>query len=281
MSRKLINMSRLQIGTRGYLVKLNQPTDISIPVVADGSGVSYFTLPDARVKPAQLAGFSGSIAGGASCNCDEISFIPHANGTHTEGVGHISLNPEPVHRLFQTGHFYAQLLSLQPEALSDDPYYPPAALTITRSQIEEVLLNDPVPEALIIRTLPNDPAKRSRNYALEQAPFLHYQAAAYLAQIGIEHLLVDFPSLDYAEGPLLSHMAYFQAPLDPHTGTRAVQLADVPDSPRTNASVTEFIFVPDYTNDGEYLLVLIPPGLPSDAAPSRPLLFPISAEDCE
>jgi arylformamidase len=51
----------------------------------------------------------------------------------------------------------------------------------------------------------------------------------------------------------------------------------VPAAPRTQASITELIFVPNHVADGLYLLNLQFPKIMSDAAPSRPQLYSLHA----
>jgi hypothetical protein len=47
----------------------------------------------------------------------------------------------------------------------------------------------------------------------------------------------------------------------------------------TDKTITEMVFVPDEVVDGEYLLTLQIPRFCADAAPSRPILFPITEGD--
>ncbi len=80
---------------------------------------------------------------------------------------------------------------------------------------------------------------------------------------GVSHLIVDLPSVDpeWDGGAMASHYAYWQYPEDP----------------RMDASITEFVFVRDDIQDGKYLLKLNISNFESDAAPSRPVLYPIIA----
>ena len=82
-----------------------------------------------------------------------------------------------------------------------------------------------------------------------------------IVDLGINHLLIDLPSVDpeWDNGALASHHIYW----------------NYPDNPRLDASITEFAFVRDDIQDGEYLLKLNVSNFESDAAPSRPVLYPI------
>ena len=66
-------------------------------------------------------------------------------------------------------------------------------------------------ESLIIRTLPNDESKLSRNYDDMSAPFLTSDAMDHINQLGVKHLLVDLPSIDKADdgGVLGNHRSFF------------------------------------------------------------------------
>ena len=70
------------------------------------------------------------------------------------------------------------------------------------------------PEALILRTLPNHRAKRTRHYSGTNPTYLEPALAEYLAEQHIEHLLLDLPSVDREEdgGQLLAHHAFWQYP---------------------------------------------------------------------
>ena len=87
------------------------------------------------------------------------------------------------------------------------------------------------------------------------------EAADFLTEIGVQHLLIDTPSVDPEkdQGALLAHKAYWQWP----------------DCPRIQATITEFIFVPDQVTDGAYLLELQTAPIVNDATFSRPLIYAI------
>jgi hypothetical protein len=74
------------------------------------------------------------------------------------------------------------------------------------------------------------------------------------------HLLVDLPSVDREEdgGALACHHAYWGYP------------ANI----RTEATISEMIFVDNEIVDGLYCLYIQPPAFAMDAAPSRPIIYP-------
>jgi len=84
----------------------------------------------------------------------------------------------------------------------------------------------------------------------------------------VRHLLIDLPSLDrsHDQGKLSAHRRFWGLPA-------AGCVASDPGRP--DASITEMIFVPDDLPDGLYALSLQIAPFVADAAPSRPLLFPL------
>ena len=125
--------------------------------------------------------------------------------------------------------------------------------------------------ALVIRTLPNDSSKVDRLYDGENIPpYFTEEAIRSIVDFGFTHLLVDLPSIDrlFDDGRLSNHRVFWNVEpgsfeSDPNT--------------RTNSTITELIYVPNQIPDGEYLLNLQIAPFASDAAPSRPLLFPTRA----
>jgi hypothetical protein len=127
----------------------------------------------------------------------------------------------------------------------------------------------PATSALVVRTLPNDCAKRTSRIDHDRpAPFFTVDALRWIVDHDVRHLLVDLPSIDRVddEGRLTNHHLFWSIP----EGTQSLT-----DKCRRDCSITEWIFVPDEVIDGWYALcVQLPPWL-ADAAPSRPVLYPL------
>src|SRR5699024_871609 len=106
---------------------------------------------------------------------------------------------------------------------------------------------------------PNGRDKLSKNHSHTNWPYLSQEAAIYLRDCGIDHLLIDLPSVDKEkdQGKLMAHKAFW----------------DYPNAPRYHATITELIYVPDDVKDGEYLLNLQVAPFHNDASPSRPVLL--------
>ena len=234
-------------------IDLSDPIDISIPLEAGPGKLSAWYVPPVRIEPVKTADWVGDVNQGGSVNFRDIYFNPHGHGTHTECVGHISKEWYSVNKTLQQFFFLAKLITVTPEKLGDDG-------VITKKQIVDALNNDPC-DAIVIRTLPNEQAKKTKAYSNSNPPYLHYDAALYMREKGIDHLLIDLPSVDREQdnGKLLAHHAFWH----------------YPEQTRLNATITEFIFVPDDIKDGMYLLNLQIASFENDASTSKPVLYRI------
>lgn len=256
-------------------VDLARPVSLALSLDFDGPQPRHFGAPRATAHPFEAPGFSGTVASGASCNCEVITIIPHCQGTHTECVGHLTRETLDAHRVVPAGLVPAVLLSVASASAaacgeSTDPTPAAADLLVSARAIETAwpAAAPFAPRALVIRTLPNTSDKAARDYTLASPPYLSRQAAQLLVSRGIVHLVVDVPSLDrtHDQGRLTAHRIFFGLP----PGSAQLSAAARPD-----ATVTEFAFVPDQLPDGAYLLQLQVPALAGDAVPSRPLLYPL------
>ena len=267
--------ARIALGGGEVRIDLARPVSLALTLDFDGPQPRHFGAPRAIARPFEAPGFSGAVASGASCNCEVITLVPHCQGTHTEGVGHLTREKVDAYRLVPAGLVPAVLLSVTPAAAasSGESTVPaPAAgdLLISARAIGAAWPAG-VPfaaRALVIRTLPNAADKAARDYTGAIPPYLSQEAARLLVDRGILHLIVDVPSLDrsHDEGHLTAHRIFFGLP----PGATQLGAATRPD-----ATVTEFAFVPDTLADGAYLLELQVPALAGDAVPSRPLLYPL------
>jgi hypothetical protein len=247
--------------------------DISIPLDFAGRQPSHFGAPPAMARPLEADGFVGDVRAGGSCNCEVLTLTPHCNGTHTECVGHLSRQRVSVAGKALSPLLLAALVSVEPveAARSDESADPPPRggdRLITASALRHALENlgetpEPQPSALVVRTLPNEPAKTTLDYGSGPVPpYFSLDAIRLIVDHGIQHLLCDLPSVDrsHDEGRLAGHRLFWGLAGDAGRG-------------RENATVTEMIYVPDTVADGFYALSLQLPPFMTDAAPSRPLLY--------
>lgn len=242
-----------------YEVDLSQPIDISIPLTNSDSNPIAWYLDKPVIEPVKMGDWTGKVSEGASTNFNNIFFNPHGHGTHTECLGHITKDFYSINHALKQFFFLAEVISVQPEAQGED-------LVITKTQIEKALKGKQ-PEAIIIRTLPNDADKKSKNYSNTNPPYLEEAAALFIRKCGIKHLLIDLPSVDREndEGRLVSHKAFWNVTDVNHLNTDA----------RNDATITEMIYVPDAVADGAYLLNLQIASFENDASPSKPVLYKI------
>ena len=267
--------ARLRLGGRDCGVDFARPASLGLPLAFDGTGPTWFGAGAARSTPYALPGFSGRVADGASCNCSRLELTPHCHGTHTECVGHLTREPLDAAGVAPLAPQPAWLLSVAPQRASDcgegsDPAPAHGDALLTRRALAAAwpAVAPFAPTALIVRTLPNGPAKLRRDYDRDPAAYFSLEAALWLVERGILHLVVDLPSVDRAQdaGRLAAHRVFFGLP------PGSTRLAD---AHRPQATITELAWIEDAIADGPYLLALQLPALAGDAVPSRPVLYPV------
>ena len=157
---------------KNYHIDLSQPLDISIPITGKKDNVNAWYVKAPTIEPHREANFTGSILAGSSTNFYDISFNPHAHGTHTECVGHISKEHQSVNQNLREFFFMAEVITITPLENNQD-------LVITKEQLETALKNKK-PKALVIRTRPNLEVKIHRQYSNTNPPyFLNLQVAPF------------------------------------------------------------------------------------------------------
>lgn len=236
-----------------YRIDLSKPLDISLGLRGDSKNPVAWYLGPPVIQPVKDGGFIGKVTEGAPVNFNSISFNPHAHGTHTENVGHITREFHSINQSLKNFFFTAKLISVTPEKWLED-------FEITKKLIQDLLQKGET-EALVLRTLPNYSEKRSRKYSHTNWPFLTQNAATYIRECGVQHMLIDLPSVDKEkdDGKLLAHKAFW----------------NYPKNTRFDATITELIYVPNTIPDGKYILNLQIASFENDATPSKPLLFKI------
>ena len=245
---------------QAYLADLNRPLDISMPLRPGPGQVSCFWAPPMEAVPVVAGDFIGSTAQGGPVNFFNVTLNPHGNGTHTECVGHIATEKFTINQCLTRFHFLAKLVTLYPTKL------PNGDRVILPEQVKEILRPGEV-EALILRTMPNDERKLTTNYSGSNPPYLDHRAVEHLVGCGVEHLLLDLPSVDREEdgGKLLAHRAFWR-----YGGEM--------DRVRQNCTITELIFATNAIKDGLYLLNLQVASFEIDASPSKPVLYKIKKQ---
>ncbi len=234
-----------------YKVDLSKPIDISIPLKNGIQNPNGFNIAPPLFEPVQVGSFIGSVAAGAGCNCYNLHINAHGNGTHTECVGHISKKPITINQTLKQFFAIAQLISVAPRQANNNDFI------VMLDDIKPLLKNNI--EALVLRTLPNNDSKLTKQYSGINPTYIEPALAQYLSYKNVKHFLLDLPSVDREEdeGKLEAHHAFW----------------NYPTNPRLDATITEFIYVHSSIIDDTYLLNLQITSLESDASPSKPVLY--------
>lgn len=252
-------IATLEAAGKSFRTDLSKPLDISLPLSATPENPIAWYLEQPVISPVVMGDWIGKVnEGKSSTNFNNIFFNPHGHGTHTECLGHITRDFYSIHEALTEFFFLSELITIEPESLGEDRL-------IKLPQIKSVITSRP--DALVIRTTPNDIAKKSRKYSNTNPPYLSEEAAIFLREAGIRHLLIDLPSVDreHDEGKLLAHKAFWNVK----------NVDEVNADARFGCTITELVYIPDSIADGAYLLNLQVGNFVNDAAPSRPVLYKI------
>lgn len=247
MTKTLIN---------GVEIDLASPIDVSIPLDFSGQQPSYFGVDPATSLPIVSGSFTGDTRRGASCNVEAVHLVPHCNGTHTECAGHITKERRHISDLNPIVLVPATLVTVPGPVIS------PTTLSEALAPADKDWL-----QGLLIRT----------NVSLTSGPYINHDksppswidsdAIRLLEACGVDHLLTDLPSIDHPESATLpGHHVFWGIDAD---GQPTSDLL-------TSRTITEMIYVPRDIPDGRYALTIAWPPFRSDAAPSRPVLYPLA-----
>ncbi|WP_088323774.1 cyclase family protein [Polaribacter tangerinus] len=243
----------IEYNSRKIEINVSKPIDISIAIDVQKPAINAWYIDDPIIVPEKFENKEVTVKNGAVVNFNRIHFNPHSHITHTECVGHITEKIHSVNSNLKHYFFVAEVVTVAPEERGED-------FVISAKQLKTALRNKKR-DAIVIRTIPNLLEKKSMRYSNTNPPYLLEEAAIYLKEKGIKHLLIDVPSVDKEkdEGKLLAHNAFWNT-----NGNL-----------RLDATITEFIYVPNTVKDGEYLLNLMIAPFENDATPSKPILYKI------
>jgi len=255
---------------------LVSPIEIALPMRPGSGNPRAFGMDYPVFEPFRAGSFVGDVGQGGPCNVLNMRFNPHGNGTHTECAGHIGVGREgnpgknwgagdclTLDLALRSFWFPALLVTVSPEPKREGD---PIQKWITRAMLEKACGSwlEESTLALVVRTLPNPADKCWRDYSGACPPAFEPAAMEWLCEQGVLHLCTDLPSVDpeHDEGALRAHRAFWQADQDEP-------------KPRRTATITELIYADSRIPDGRYALNLMVPALVADAAPSRPVLYPL------
>ena len=271
----------------GQEFDLDDVVDISLPIRFDREAGRAFSLPGAKTAPVEGGGFVGAVKRGGSCNCATHSLTPHGDGTHTEGPGHISadahtVRPPPALLLCALIHVTPRPLEASLDDVAGNHRHDD--LVVDVDLLDHALAAAAIPpevrpEAVVVVTGAGW-ATRDGSFSGTNPPYLTPDATAYLRARGFAHLLVDLPSVDREDdgGLLSAHHAFFEVPRGLQRDLAAkltTHDAEAPGNP--GGTITELCAVDVDVPAGLYVLNLQVAAVDADAAPSRPLLYPVNA----
>lgn len=229
-----------------YSVDLTEYIDLSLPYGSEES-YSAWGSPAMHAEPVRYGDWVGSVKSGAGVNFFDLKLNPHGNGTHTEWAGHILPERGSVNKQLKQFWFPALLVEVVPDEKGKI------------SEPQELQSQDLLPPAILLRTSSDYVRPENHDFTSTNPPFLAEEFALALRMKGVEHLLIDLPSVDpeVDGGALVSHKAFW----------------NVPNEVREHATITELIQVPADLEEGMYFLNLQVAPLENDASPSRPVIY--------
>jgi len=238
-----------------FKINLSEPLDISIPLRGKPDNVTAWYVNPPKFTPVMENGFVGDVNLGGTVNFRNIFFNPHGHGTHTECVGHISKESYTINQCLKKFFCYAKLVSIIPYNVDGDS-------VITLEQIKKVWSKNET-DAIVIRTMPNSDNKLNKQYSNTNPTYIHHDAMQYLIENGVQHFLIDTPSVDKEQddGKLLAHHVFWE----------------YPENPQLERTITELIFVSNEISDDYYMLQFQIASFENDASPSKPVLYKIIA----
>ena len=241
-------------------IDTNKPLDISLVLSNTEDTPRAWYVDPPVIEPVNSNGFLGSVIDGGNVNFRNIFFNPHGHGTHTECLGHITPEVYSVNNSLKSYFFRAELITIDPILTfnEDEQIFDKI---IFKDQLISKLEGKNI-EAIVIRTTPNVQEKKHLNYTATNPAFLDLNCIEILNDLGVQHLLIDLPSVDREndEGKLVFHHAFWQ----------------IPENPQFEKTITELIFVDNSILDGEYILEMQIAPFENDASPSRPVLYSIN-----
>jgi len=245
--------TKIEISGKEYTVDLNQPyADLSM-AVSVVARAWYIDQPE--FSPVVIGDWKGAVELSGNVNFFNVSFNPHAHCTHTETVGHITKVRHSINTHFK--HPFSLALVLYPEVrdgkISKDDFMKAWKEAEKAGGTKNV-------QTVIFKT-DCGTANLKRNYSNTDWPYLEGVIGSFLREAGVDHVIIDQPSVDREEdgGALAFHRAFW-GPTPEATLYR---------------TITELAHIPDHVQPGNYVLNLQVAPLENDAAPSRPLLYEV------
>jgi kynurenine formamidase len=271
--------SVLSLHHEGQLLRVDLADAVDLSLLLDPAapGPGFFGADDPRVEVLRAGEWIGSTAAGGGCNVRVWRVNPHCNGTHTESASHVVdalLPPTTLAVPLLLPALFVRVLAARADA-SDDARHPvgePDDRVIDAAALTRALAPHERPwrpPALVVQTQPDAEQARTRRYdGPSPHPYFTREAMQLLRRRGVEHLLVDTPSLDRAHdgGHMIAHRTFWELPPTGHAPPPAHARA---------RTVSEFVVAPATLAEGHGLLNLQLAAWANDAVPSRPVFMPL------
>jgi arylformamidase len=241
--------------------EMEGPFDLSLAIEIGKKRAWYV---DGMVRrPVRLGDWVGSVADGGDVNFFTLEFNPHAHGSHTETVGHICRGHYPVNQIAIPWMQESLIITVHPSVKQD------IGRCISWKDVEasiEASGGLQGATALIVRCFERIPNVADMDHSNSDAPYFHFEVGSKLAELGIEHWLVDLPSVDREEdgGALACHRSFWKV------GPK--ESKPNPDT-RIHATISELLHIPSEVVDGRWHLQMNVSAMENDAAPCRPVVF--------
>ncbi len=101
-------LATIKSNNTSFTIDLLTPLDISIVLTDTPSNPLAWYIGKPDISPVKLGDWVGKVSQGAAVNFNNISFNPHAHGTHTECLGHITNTFYSVNDALSTFFFYSR-----------------------------------------------------------------------------------------------------------------------------------------------------------------------------
>ena len=261
-------IAEIEIEKTIYRIDLNKFHDLSIPIDIDTPSPTFYDK-----EPLKIHHYKDEknqiwkLEDGAACNIPVINLNIHCGATHSECRSHITKESLYISKIIKDSFIPSILISVEPNNNIESESYHCSIkendLIITKMMLQKQLnsIKKNTVKALIVRTLPNIENKViSKNYNKDHNAFFSNEAIDYIKSFGINHLIVDLPSIDkFDDGGLLGNHQIFW---------------DLKKSGNDN-TITELAYIKNTIKDGFYLASINVLNLNLDTSPSRPIIYPI------
>ncbi|MGB5419428.1 cyclase family protein, partial [Algibacter sp.] len=102
-------IATIQYNSRKLQIDFSKPLDISMPLSASKKNVNAWYIDAPKIEPVKEGERIAAVSEGADINFNNIQFNPHAHGTHTECVGHITEKVHSINKNLNRFFFLAEV----------------------------------------------------------------------------------------------------------------------------------------------------------------------------